>query len=52
LDPREPLKFPSDFAWAKNIEKPAVSTTSELPYMPQMTKLGENQPTYTMNDLP
>ena len=30
-------------AWAKNAEKPAVSTTSELPCMPQMTKLGENQ---------
>jgi len=38
-------------AWAKNAEKPTVSTTSELPCMPQMTKLGENQATYTMNDL-
>jgi len=38
-------------AWVKNAEKPTVSTTSELPCMPQMAKLGENQPTYTMNDL-
>jgi len=36
----------------KNAEKPAVSITSELLCMPQMTKLGENQATYTMNDLP
>jgi len=29
-------------AWAKIAEKPTVSTTSELPCMPQMTKLDEN----------
>jgi len=39
-------------AWAKNAEKSAVSTTSELPCMSQITKLGENQATYTMNKLP
>jgi len=38
-------------AWAKNTEKLAVSTTSELPCMSHMTKLSENQSTYMMNDL-
>jgi len=32
-------------AWAKNAEQAAISTTSKLPCMPQMTKLGENQHT-------
>jgi len=32
--------------------KLTVFTISELPCMPQMTKLVENQATYTMNDLP
>jgi len=34
-------------AWASYEEKPVVSTTLKLPCMPQVTKLSENQPTYT-----
>jgi len=41
-----------DVAWANYAEKSTEFTISELPCMPQMTKLDENQVTYVMNDLP